>query len=242
MAFYDARVPADVTSSTLFDKWWRRAAGETPDLLHLTEATLLEGTGIDLRAEDFPDRWPVDGVDDGLAVTYRYAPGAADDGVSIEVPLTLLNRSSAVTFSWNVPGFRQELVEELLRALPKPVRRLIVPVPDRAAEFLRLRGPTDGPLLGARPFRHGRDSGARHHGDLVRDVVAAAPAPDVSDHRSGTRCRVRQGPLAPGRQAGTPDSRPRSPARPRTSNAMVSPAGRSARSPAASSPPVVARP
>ncbi len=144
-AFYEARVPTHVMSTTDFDRWWRNTSPLFPELLNLTEEALL--AGVEIRPSDYPDRWMVDGSKHGFAVTYKYEPGAPDDGASVQIPLTLLNQVDPIQFLWQVPGMRVELVSELLRALPKPLRRVLVPVPDRAEEFLAAHHPKDGALL-----------------------------------------------------------------------------------------------
>lgn len=87
------------------------------------------------RAEqgEFPSRWVQD--DQVLGLAYRFEPGAADDGVSVVVPLALLQQVRNVGFDWQVPGLRAELITALLRALPKPIRRHVVPAADWAEKF-----------------------------------------------------------------------------------------------------------
>ena len=81
-----------------------------------------------------------------LALRYKWEPGSEDDGVNVGVPLAALDRLAAEGLEWQVPGLREELVLALLRSLPKEVRRRLVPLPERAAEFLARAGPADGPL------------------------------------------------------------------------------------------------
>ncbi len=136
--FYDARIPAEVVSGAHFDRWWRDAKGETPDLLTLTLADLImDDRGADPDA--FPDVWPVG--DHEFAVRYRFEPGAERDGVSVEIPLALLNQADPAPLSWQVPGVRAELATELIRSLPKAVRRNLVPAreyADRALAWLEV--------------------------------------------------------------------------------------------------------
>ena len=143
-AFYDARVGADVVSARHFDSWWKKTRRNHPDLLDLPRSLLLGGNTPDL-AEAFPDAWRVGDLD--LALSYRFDPGSTADGVTVHVPLMVLNRVRAESFDWQVPGMREELVTELLRSLPKDLRRRLVPVPDTARLLLSNVGPSDGPLL-----------------------------------------------------------------------------------------------
>ncbi|HYI51646.1 MAG TPA: ATP-dependent RNA helicase HrpA [Microbacterium sp.] len=131
-AFYDARIPRDVFDVRSFEAWWRDAAQRTPRLLDMTEADLLEDAArADERA--FPARWRQ--ADQVLSLTYRFEPGAEDDGVTAVVPLALLAQVRPDGFDWQVPGMRDEMVTALLRALPKAIRRHVVPAADWAARF-----------------------------------------------------------------------------------------------------------
>ncbi len=131
-AFYDARVPADVFDVRSFETWWRTASTRTPRLLDLSEADLLEGAGRS-DERDFPSRWQQG--DQVLSLAYRFEPGAPDDGVTVVVPLALLAQLRPDGFDWQVPGMRDELIAGLIRALPKAIRRHVVPAADWAAKF-----------------------------------------------------------------------------------------------------------
>ncbi|MCL6423900.1 ATP-dependent RNA helicase HrpA [Brachybacterium sp. JHP9] len=132
-AFYDQRVPKTVTSGRHFDAWWKKQRHETPDLLTLTEADLLAPDAeVAHLARDFPDSW-VQG-DLTLPLTYSFGEVGAKgaEGVTATIPLPVLNRVSTRGFDWLVPGMREELITELIRSLPKPIRRHLVPAPERA--------------------------------------------------------------------------------------------------------------
>lgn len=131
-AFYDARIPADVTDVRSFETWWKDAANRTPHLLDLRESDL---TGDRAQGDDraFPARWRQG--DQTLNLAYRFEPGADDDGVTVVVPLPLLAQLRPDGFDWQVPGMRDELVTALLRALPKTIRRNVVPAADWAEKF-----------------------------------------------------------------------------------------------------------
>ncbi|TQJ31607.1 ATP-dependent RNA helicase HrpA [Microbacterium sp. SLBN-146] len=142
--FYDARLPSDVLDVRSFEAWWKDAASRTPRLLDMSEADLVdEATRGD--EHDFPARWQQG--DQVLSLAYRFEPGAADDGVTVVVPLALLAQLRPEGFDWQVPGMRDELVTALLRALPKPIRRHVVPAADWAATFA-------GDLAGQGPESH----------------------------------------------------------------------------------------
>ena len=149
-AFYDERVGADVVSGQHFDQWWKRARQKRPDLLTFDPAMLTHGTADEVRAHDFPVEWH-DSDEAGLTfpISYHFEPGAADDGLTIDVPVATLNRVDAADFSWLVPGLREELVTELIRSLPKSLRVSMVPAPNTAREFLAATPPGAEPLLDA---------------------------------------------------------------------------------------------
>ncbi|GAA1697924.1 ATP-dependent RNA helicase HrpA [Microbacterium sediminicola] len=140
-AFYDARVPRHVFDVRSFEAWWKDASARSPRLLDMAESDLVDGARTSDDA-DYPSRWTQG--DQVLTVAYRFEPGAADDGVNIVVPVALLSSLRADGFDWQVPGMRDELIAGLIRALPKHIRRHVVPAADWAATFaadLRADGP-----------------------------------------------------------------------------------------------------
>ncbi len=141
--FYDRRIPAEVISARHFDTWWKQARAADPALLDLSPADLITAPAEEISADNYPARWA------GLPVSYEFAPGEPDDGVSVDIPLARLNQVSSEEFSWQVPGLRQEMVTELIRSLPKQLRTTFVPVPDTARAVLPRLGPARGDLLDA---------------------------------------------------------------------------------------------
>ncbi|MDQ1743139.1 MAG: ATP-dependent helicase HrpA, partial [Pseudonocardiales bacterium] len=133
-AFYDQRIPDSVVSGRHFDAWWKKARREKPDLLDLSTGQLVRPGAEGISAEQFPDRWSTG--DYQLELSYRFEPGTAADGVTVGIPLPVLNEATAAGLDWQVPGLRTELVTALLRTLPKPLRRSVVPVPDTAAALV----------------------------------------------------------------------------------------------------------
>lgn len=142
-AFYDARVPADVVSSRHFDGWWKKQRHKTPDLLTLTRDDLLRNEA----GADQPDSWQAGDL--SLPLSYRFDPSAADDGVTVHVPVDVLARLGGDDFAWQVPALREELLTALIRSLPKDLRRNFVPAPDTAKVLLDAITPDSGPLLDA---------------------------------------------------------------------------------------------
>jgi ATP-dependent helicase HrpA len=133
-ALYDARIPADVVSARHFDAWWKKARHRNPTLLTFTQEMLVNAGRDQVQVGAYPDAWLAEGV--RLPLTYQFEPGAAADGVTVRVPLALLNKLDPEDFVWSVPGLRQEVVVALIRALPKQLRTNFVPVPDWAAAVL----------------------------------------------------------------------------------------------------------
>ena len=139
-AFYDARIPGDVVSERHFDAWWKKARQEQPDLLDLDVAALLTADAEDLDTDAFPTTftYPMPGGDVELDLEYTFDPtgAAGTDGVTVAVPILLLNQVSPGPFAWLVPGLRVELVTALIKALPKAVRKNLVPAPDVAQQLV----------------------------------------------------------------------------------------------------------
>ncbi len=133
-AFYDARVPAEVVSQRHFDTWWRTKRLEDDAYLDLTLEDLVADEQTDISASGFPDWWQVGRHE--LEITYVFDPGSQHDGVTIEIPVTILNQLPPAAFTWNVAGYREELATELIRSLPKHVRTAFVPAPNHAAAAL----------------------------------------------------------------------------------------------------------
>ena len=139
-AFYDQRIPKTVTSGRHFDSWWKGARAAEPGLLDVRPADLAGPAASEVRAEDYPERWG------SLPVSYEFAPGEDDDGVTVRLPVADLFDRSDAEFGWQVPGLRVELVTELIRALPKDLRRHFIPAPDTARSVVASLGAPHGSL------------------------------------------------------------------------------------------------
>jgi ATP-dependent helicase HrpA len=147
--FYDERVGAEVVSGAHFDQWWKQERRTRPELLTFDPSMLTRDTAGQVTEADYPETWDSD--EEGLTfpISYHFDPGAADDGLTIDVPVATLNRVEADDFSWQVPGLREELVTSLIRSLPKNLRVSFVPAPNTAREFLAAVPPGEEPLLTA---------------------------------------------------------------------------------------------
>jgi len=140
-SLYESRVPEHVVSGRHFDSWWKKARQRDPDLLTFTVSDVLHGSADDLVESDFPAEWVQGSL--RLGLSYAFEPGTMDDGVAVHIPVTVLNQVRPVGFDWLVPGLREELVAELIRTLPKAIRRNLVPAPETARMFLRSIEPID---------------------------------------------------------------------------------------------------
>ncbi|WP_375003478.1 ATP-dependent RNA helicase HrpA [Aeromicrobium sp. CTD01-1L150] len=160
-AFYDGRVPADVVSVRHFDSWWKKTRQQQPDLLTFDPA--LVAVDVERLDEDFPTTWSSESSD--YTVSYAFEPGTESDGVTLDVPLDDLLTLDAREFVWNVPGHRIELVTELIRSLPKPLRRQLVPAPQRAQELVAAMDPAANDLTAELVRQIGRRTEARVSAD-----------------------------------------------------------------------------
>ncbi|MGW3018021.1 ATP-dependent RNA helicase HrpA [Streptomyces longwoodensis] len=142
--FYDQRVPDHVVSGAHFDSWWKRKRQEQPDFLDFEREMLIRESAEAVTKADYPDTWRQGALT--FRVTYQFEPGADADGVTVHVPLQVLNQVTDEGFDWQIPGLREEVVTELIRSLPKPVRRHYVPAPNYAKAFLERATPLQEPL------------------------------------------------------------------------------------------------
>ncbi|EFM43397.1 ATP-dependent helicase HrpA [Corynebacterium accolens ATCC 49726] len=141
--FYDQRIPDKVTTGRHFDSWWKKKRRQEPDLLNFDPATLVDDSH-DVTEVSFPDHWRKGSID--YELTYKFEPGDPLDGVTVMVPVPMLAGLDTEGFDWLVPGLRFELVNELIRSLPKALRRTVVPAPEFAERAMERLIPFEGPL------------------------------------------------------------------------------------------------
>jgi ATP-dependent helicase HrpA len=143
--FYNRRLPADIASTRSFEGWWKKERATRPDLLTMTAENLVDEPEATVDENAFPSVWQQG--DQRLALTYRFEPGADDDGVTVNIPIALLASLRPDGFDWQVPGFREELVTALIKTLPKEIRRNVVPAGDWARKLLAsVATPDEAPL------------------------------------------------------------------------------------------------
>lgn len=143
--FYDERIGHDVVSSKHFDSWWKKASKANPELLNFEKSMLVKEGADKVSALDYPNFWHQGNVK--LALSYQFEPGTEADGVTVHIPLPVLNQIEPTGFDWQIPGLRRELVIALIKSLPKPIRRNFVPAPNYAQAFLERVKPMEGSLL-----------------------------------------------------------------------------------------------
>jgi len=133
-AFYDGIIPEGISNGAAFEKWRRQAEQKNPRCLYLSREYLMRHEAADVTEARFPDTLIMDGS--GLPLAYRFELGHPLDGVTVTVPLPLLNRLEPARFGWLVPGLIREKIAWYLKALPKQIRRQVVPVPEFVTCFL----------------------------------------------------------------------------------------------------------
>ena len=146
--FYAERIPEVIFSGLTFEVWRKQAERQNPSLLFLDREALLAEAGPAADGERFPDHLDLDGLK--LPLSYRFAPGAEDDGVTLTVPLAAVNQVDPKRLDWLVPGLRAERMAALLKSLPKALRRNFVPVPNYVQALLEViePGKAPSPLVG----------------------------------------------------------------------------------------------
>ena len=132
--FYDEIIPEGVYSGAQFEKWRQEYETGTPRGLYLSREYLLRDDDPDINQNDFPDQMEFAGL--VLPLKYHFKPGAEDDGVTLVVPASLLNRVEVEKCQWLVPGMLEEKVIAVIKSLPKQLRRNFVPAPDYAAQAI----------------------------------------------------------------------------------------------------------
>ncbi|WP_041523800.1 ATP-dependent RNA helicase HrpA [Gilvimarinus agarilyticus] len=146
-AFYDERIPADVVNRAGFDAWRKKAEQEQPGILKIPrERLVLQGAGA-VSEVQFPDTLDHKGVT--YPLSYHFEPGHKDDGVSVHVPVSLLHELPEHRLEWLVPGLLRDKCIELVKSLPKPLRKHFVPVPDVVDKALAGLAPDNSPLTEA---------------------------------------------------------------------------------------------
>ncbi len=143
-AFYEERIPADICDGRGFERWRKETEAQTPRALFLSKDYLMRRQAAEVTQEKFPDHLLFNGV--RLNLSYHFEPGHERDGVTLSVPLALLNQLRAERFEWLVPGLLRDKIIAMIKALPKPLRRNFVPAPNFADACMQAITPGEGGL------------------------------------------------------------------------------------------------
>ncbi|PTA50107.1 ATP-dependent RNA helicase HrpA [Shewanella morhuae] len=143
--FYEPRIPEGIYNAQLFLGWWNKTKREQPDLLDFSKALLMQRSADHISSLDFPDTWHKGNL--RLQLSYHFEPAASDDGVSVHIPVALLNQIDDSDFDWLVAGLREEKCIALIKSLPKSLRRNFVPAPDYARACVQAMVPFSASLL-----------------------------------------------------------------------------------------------
>ncbi|MDX1693706.1 MAG: ATP-dependent RNA helicase HrpA, partial [Ketobacteraceae bacterium] len=133
-ALFNERVPDWVTNGKSFEKWRKDAEKDNPRILYLTESDITRSASDHVTEYSFPDAMDLEGGK--LRIDYQFEPGRAADGLTVEVPVALLNQLNEARLEWLVPGLEKEKCIALIKSLPKSVRKYMVPAPEYAQAFL----------------------------------------------------------------------------------------------------------
>ncbi len=144
-AFYDARIPEGIYNGPLFERWRKEQERTHPRLLFMTREDLMNEGAVAASAEQFPTHLELQGL--RLQLEYRFEPGHEEDGVTVIVPVSVLNQLQPARFDWLVPGLLREKVTALLKSLPQGLRRHFVPVPNYADICLQTLAPGTQTLI-----------------------------------------------------------------------------------------------
>ncbi|UAY78492.1 ATP-dependent RNA helicase HrpA [Pasteurella canis] len=143
--FYDQRIGTEVVSQRHFDSWWKKVRQQDPELLNFEKAFLTKEDAEQVSELDFPNFWHQGNLK--FKLSYQFEPGTDADGVTVHIPLPLLNQVEMKGFDWQIPGLRKELIIALIKSLPKSLRRNFVPAPNYAEAFLGRAKPLEKPIL-----------------------------------------------------------------------------------------------
>ncbi|MCW8995330.1 MAG: ATP-dependent RNA helicase HrpA, partial [Psychromonas sp.] len=145
--FYDQHIPSNVASAKQFDSWWNREKKTQPGLLNYRREEVMAHDAQQVTANAYPDFWQQGAFK--LKLSYAFEPGTAQDGVTVAIPLAVLNQVQATGFDWQIPALREELLIALIKSLPKTLRRNFVPAPNYAQAALAAMEPLQTSLLEA---------------------------------------------------------------------------------------------
>jgi ATP-dependent helicase HrpA len=142
--FYHQVIPAHIRTVSGFEKWRLQVEQQDRGLLCFAPGTVMLHDAAGINASSFPDYMEINGL--RLALCYRHDPAAVDDGVTVELPLYLLNQVADDAFDRLVPGLLEEKLESLLKNLPRALRKQLLPLSATIRLCLAEIGSTGGTL------------------------------------------------------------------------------------------------
>lgn len=145
--FYDQRVPQDVYDVRQLERWLSSKECPNPKILHMKPEDLLHVDSEEVQPTNYPDQLKIDRME--LPLQYEFEPGSESDGITVVVPKEAVGQLHSGRLGWLVPGMLEAKVEALIRSLPKPLRRQLVPAPDVARQAVQLLPRSDRPFLPA---------------------------------------------------------------------------------------------
>lgn len=143
--FYEKKIPLSVVTQRHFDKWWRDKVKEDPKYLDFSLDLIAKDGFNDVKENLYPETFLHNNLN--LKLSYIFDIRSDRDGVSVHIPITVINQIKKDPFTWQIPGLREELVSEMIRSLPKRVRRSLIPAPDFAKAFLNSVEPLKGNIF-----------------------------------------------------------------------------------------------
>ncbi|WP_286267645.1 ATP-dependent RNA helicase HrpA [Thalassotalea atypica] len=170
--FYKERLPEQVICLRSFLSWWKKEKQKQPKLLNFTKAFLLQDNTNKVTKQLYPETWQQDNIT--LPLSYHFSPGDEDDGISVHIPIGILNQVQDIGFDWLIPALREELIISYIKGLPKASRRNFVPAPNYAQASLANMQPFDGRLSDSLAKQLLRMTGVRLHEDVWKDLSLPA--------------------------------------------------------------------
>ena len=145
--FYTDKIPESVYCQRSFLAWWKKSKKLNPSFLNFTKEFLLNKSSDELSAKKYPNTWQQNNLT--LPLKYHFSPGDIDDGISVIIPVALLNQCQNEGFDWLIPALRYDLIIALIKSLPKTLRRNFVPAPNYAQACLENMDESQGKLVDA---------------------------------------------------------------------------------------------
>lgn len=142
--FYNKVLPEPIVTTKHLERWFEKANAAEKQAMYFSRDFLLSPEAAGVGAQDYPTELDWQGM--AFPLTYSFAPGTKDDGVSLSVPVAMLQQVPAEQTEWLVPGFIEDKVVALIKGLPKSIRKQFVPVPNTAQAFLNKCSPANGGL------------------------------------------------------------------------------------------------